>query len=57
MTSIDRAERKAMDCLSEWVNSMQPKFTAVEMQDLKRRMVAVFREYESLVEMLRERLK
>jgi hypothetical protein len=45
-----RAEREAMRTLNDWVDSMQPKFSAVEMQDLKRRLTAAFRAYEERIE-------
>jgi hypothetical protein len=47
MTEIDRAEKAAMRTLNDWVDALQPKFNAIEMQALKQRLTAAFREYET----------
>lgn len=50
MTEIDRAQCKAMDLLSEWINSYQPEFNEIEMRELKRWLTSAFREYETEIE-------
>lgn len=54
MTEIEQAQKKSMDCLNGWVDAMRPNFNAIEMQSLKQRMTAYFREYETEIAKLRE---
>lgn len=58
-TPIDRAEQRAMKTLSDWADALkQPMYEVTELQNLKRRLVAQFREYETeLEETKRERDK